>query len=129
MGKYRDKKLANIIKQKIASMIIEGTIKDPRITGFITITDVECTKDLKFATVYVSVIGEEEAGEKTLIGLRNASGFIKKQLSDVLTVRWMPELSFKLDDSIEKGAEMYQRLSKLENERLEKEKLEEELLD
>ena len=113
MGKYRDKKLANVIKQTIANMLIEGEIKDPRISGFITVTDVECSRDLRYATVYISVIGEEHQQDKTILGIRSATGFIKRKLSDVLTVRWMPELIFKLDDSLEKASKIYKKIEEV----------------
>ena len=108
-SKFREKKLANVIRKKISTMILEGDIKDPRLSGLITITDVECSKDLKYASIYISVIGTDEEKDNTIIGLNSAKGFIKNQLSNVLTVRWMPEIIFKIDNSIEKGVEMYEK--------------------
>ena len=81
-------------------------LKDPRI-GFVTITGVNVTDDLRHAKIYVSVMGDDEtARAQTLEGLHSAAGFIRRELGHVLTLRRIPELAFLYDESVERGARM-----------------------
>ncbi|MDL2274217.1 30S ribosome-binding factor RbfA [Oscillospiraceae bacterium OttesenSCG-928-G22] len=89
--------------------------KDPRITGIISVTRVDATGDLKHAKVYVSVLPEETA-ESVLRGLSSASGFLRRELSKLLTIRQVPELQFIRDTSIAHGAHINKLISELETE-------------
>jgi ribosome-binding factor A len=100
MPDNRKRRLAGEFR-KILSDIIRTEIKDPRLSGLCSITDVEITKDLKFAKVKVSVLGTEEERKSALDTLKRASGYIRKVLAENLTVRRVPELLFVGDDSIE----------------------------
>ena len=82
------------------------TVKDPRISsGFVSIVHCDVTKDLRWCTVYVSVLGEFD--EKELMkGLKSASGYLRRELAHALDLRYTPELIFKLDDSIAHGAKI-----------------------
>ena len=97
------------------STILTRDIKDPRINGIVTITAVETSRDLAFSRVWISVIGDKEAGQKTLQGLRSASGFLQRGLLS-LGLRRTPELSFVLDDSIERADRVSQILDKVRPE-------------
>lgn len=99
----RTKRIAEEIRKVIASMLISG-IKDPRITALISVTDVEVTSDLSYATVYVSILGGDE--ESNLEGLRSASGFIRREVSKGVKLRHTPQIIFKVDNSIENGMYM-----------------------
>lgn len=83
------------------SYILETEVKDKHIK-FVTITDVRVTNDLSFAKVYVTILNDEYR-DSTLIALKKASGFIRKQLAERLDLRHMPELEFVYDESIEYG--------------------------
>ncbi len=99
----RTKRIAEEIRKVIGSMLISG-IKDPRITSLISVTDVEVTSDLSYANVYVSILGGNES--ESLQGLRNASGFIRREVSKEVKLRHTPQIIFKVDDSIQKGMYM-----------------------
>lgn len=92
--------------QRELGRIISREIKDPRIHPMTSIIDVEVAPDLKHCKVFVSVLGDEKAQQDTLLGLRNAVGFIRKELARGVNLRNTPELSFVLDQSIEYGVTM-----------------------
>ena len=99
--------------KKAISNIISNDIKDPRIPLIISITDVRTTKDLKFADVYFSIFGDETARVSTLAALKSAAGFIRRELSRKVELRFTPELRFKEDRSIEKAIEMSAKINKI----------------
>ena len=84
-------------------MLISG-IKDPRITSMVSVTDVEVTNDLSYAYVYVSILGGDE--ESTLLGLKSAVNYIRREVSRSVKLRHTPQLIFKVDDSIKNGMYM-----------------------
>ncbi len=85
------------------SQIIRTELKDPRVSMMTSVTDVNVTTDLKYCTVYISVLGSEEESVKTLEGLRKAGGFIRYELAHRLNLRNTPELKFVIDNSLEYG--------------------------
>ncbi|MBI5561596.1 MAG: 30S ribosome-binding factor RbfA [Deltaproteobacteria bacterium] len=102
MASRRPERVGDLVKQEIASMMLHGEIKDPRI-GFVTITHVEMTPDLKEARVYFSQIGSDKDKEKSREGLSSASGFIRRRLAKALDLRHVPEVSFHYDASLDYG--------------------------
>ena len=88
--------------RKEISNIITFELKDPNITGLISITKVKVTPDLKYAKVYVSIINAKN-NEKTMQGLKDSSGFIRTQIAKTVNLRVTPQLVFEFDDSIEYG--------------------------
>jgi ribosome-binding factor A len=86
----------------VLSDAITKDLKDPRI-GFVTVTGVSTSTDLRHARVYVSVLGEESVREATLEGLRSAHGFLQGRIAAELTLRRTPTLSFEYDESIDRG--------------------------
>ncbi|HKV45819.1 MAG TPA: 30S ribosome-binding factor RbfA [bacterium] len=100
-------RLRELFKEEI-STILQREMKDPRI-GFVSVLDVELSQDLRHARVFVSILGDAEAKAKTMAGLGNAQGFIRKELGRRIRLRYMPEVSFRLDESIERGVRV-QRL-------------------
>ena len=88
--------------KKEISKIITFELKDPNITGLISVTKVKITPDLKYAKVYVSILNSKN-NEKTLQGLKDSSGFIRTQIAKTVNLRITPQLVFELDDSIEYG--------------------------
>ena len=97
----RPERVQEAIRQEI-SLIVQSEIKDPRL-GFLTITGVELTPDLRFARVYFSVLGERKNKVLALMGLKSAKGYIKGRLADKIKLRFMPEIEFKIDESYERS--------------------------
>ena len=91
---------------KELSMIIRQEIKDPRIHMMTSVTAVEVAPDLKTCKAYISVLGSDQEKRDTIAGLRSAEGYIRRQLAKNLNLRNMPEIYFKLDESIEYGVHM-----------------------
>ncbi len=96
----RSERVAELLLEEL-SWLIERECKDPRI-GFVTLTAVECSKDLRHARIYVSIMGEDEEREKSLRGLQNAVGFLKKRLGENLRLKTIPDLVFVLDTSLDR---------------------------
>lgn len=88
------------------SNILRGGLKDPRIAEFTSVVAVEVAPDLKTCKAYISVLGDEEAQKDTVKGLKNAEGYIRRELARTLNLRNTPEIRFILDQSIEYGVAM-----------------------
>ena len=88
------------------SNIIRGELKDPRIHPMTSVVSVEVAPDLKTAKAYISVLGDEEAANTTMKGLKSCSGFIRHMLAKNLNLRNTPEITFVLDQSIAYGVRM-----------------------
>jgi len=99
---HRIERINSLIRREISEML-QYQVKDPRLGTFIAVTEVATSPDLKFAKVFVSYIGNEEEKGETLSVLAGASGFLRKELAKHLRLRYIPELSFHWDDSIERG--------------------------
>lgn len=102
MDYKRADRVSDLLKKEIAQMLLKE-IKDPRI-GFVTITDVKVSDDLRFASVFFSIVGSDRELEETTRGLNSASGFIKKKLGKRLRMRYIPNIVFKFDSSLEYGS-------------------------
>ena len=92
--------------QKELSTIIRNEIKDPRLHPMTSVMAVDVAPDLKTCKAYISVLGEKEAKEATIKGLKSAEGYIRRQLARNLNLRNTPEIRFILDESIEYGVNM-----------------------
>lgn len=113
MAYDRTRRISEEIKKVISSMLLEGEIKDTKIRqskGLISVTSVDVVRDLKYAYVYISVLGDDPA--EIIEGLKRASGYVRNRVGRVVDLRYTPEIIFRSDDSIQKGVEM----SKLINE-------------
>lgn len=108
----RTDRVGETIKKEISNLL-QREIKDPRI-GFVSLTRVKVSKDLRYATVHVSIMGDEEAKRVSMEGLTSATGFIRRELWKRLRMRRVPELDFKMDDSIEYGVHISKLLRDLE---------------
>lgn len=89
--------------RKELSQIIGYELKNPNVTGMISVTKVKVTPDLKYAKVYLSILNSKNEKE-TLEGLKKSSGFIRSELAKRINLRNTPELTFEIDDSLEYGA-------------------------
>ncbi|TAH59561.1 MAG: 30S ribosome-binding factor RbfA [Gottschalkiaceae bacterium] len=115
MSVQRLNRISEQVKKEISSIIMND-IKDPRVSSMCTVISAEVTPDLKFAKVYVSILGNEEEKKNSLKGLKNASGFIRKKLGEYMKLRNIPEIHFEIDESIEHGARINQLLNQIKRE-------------
>lgn len=95
------------VQRELAVLI--PTVKDPRVTGMISVTAVEVTQDLKYAKVYISVLDKAD-NSQVLKGLKSAAGYLRRELGRRLNLRNTPELTFFQDDSMAKGAHILEML-------------------
>jgi len=107
MASNRIGRINEEIQRELSSLI--RTVKDPRVSGMISITAVNTTPDLKFCKVYVSVLDKSDVAQ-VLKGLKSASGYLRRELGRALNLRNTPELSFVRDDSIDQGAHILDML-------------------
>jgi ribosome-binding factor A len=97
----RSEKVGDLIRKEISQILLEE-LKDPRI-GFVTVTKVALSDDLRIAKVYYSVFGGEQDKEASYEGLESARGYIKRELGKRVRLKYMPEITFMFDDSLEYG--------------------------
>ena len=98
---------------KELSRIISREIKDPRIAPMTSVVSVEVAPDLKTCKAYISVLGDKEAQESTLEGLRSAHGYIRRELARSINLRNTPDVRFILDQSIEYGVNMSKKIDEI----------------
>jgi len=110
----RSMKVANFIKKELAVLITQR-LNDPRM-GFVTITRVELTPDLKFAKVYYSTLGDDKKRKSTEIALSRARGFLKKEMGSQINMRFTPDLEFVFDKSIEYSLELEEIFKKIKDQ-------------
>ena len=108
----RTDRIDELIRQELGE-ILARDVRDPRI-GFATVTDVETAPDLSLDRVWVSVIGQPHEREAALQGLRHAMPFVRRELSRRLSLRRVPELHVRLDDTAERGTRVLRLLAELE---------------
>ncbi|TCP30290.1 ribosome-binding factor A [Scopulibacillus darangshiensis] len=113
MANLRAHRVGEQMKKELSD-IIGNRIKDPRV-GFVTVTGVDVTGDLQQATVYITVLGNDEQKEDTISGLSKAKGFIRSEVGKRIRLRKTPEISFKFDESIEYGNRIDRLLHDLNN--------------
>jgi len=111
MNDRRQRQVAELIHQEI-SLLILRQVRDPRL-GSVTVTGVEVTPDLRLAHIYVSVMGGDYEAAQALVGLKSAAGFFRHELGSALSLRFTPELSFRLDKTLEQGLRIDQLLDSL----------------
>ncbi len=100
MGYKRADRVGDLIREEIAGMLLRGDIKDPRL-GFVTITHVKMTPDLKEARAYFSQLGTEKDVSSSLEGLNSASGYIRRALAKKLSLKYIPHITFFFDETLE----------------------------
>lgn len=108
---HRAEKVKEFIKEEL-SLILQREVRDPRI-GFVSVTDVEVSQDLRHARIFVSVLGTEEEKAATMEGLGSAARYIRRALGQRLQMRFTPDLSFRLDESIERGSRVMKLLGEV----------------
>ena len=108
----RIERVNSTIRQEITELL-QREIKDPRLGGLVTVTQVDTSRDLRHAKVLVSIIGSEDEKKRVLDAFASASGFLRKEISRHLGLRRIPELSFEYDSSISKGARVLQLINQV----------------
>lgn len=121
---HRQEKLGELIAVEVSDLL-RTRVKDPRV-GFASVTHVEVSGDIRHARIFVSVMGDETEQKETMKALRHASGYLRHELAGRLTLRYMPELDFRLDKSIEKGAQVLDLIHQFELEEQQKVQQEQE---
>ena len=114
MGQLRIDKVQEFIKQEV-SQIIQKDIKDPRV-GFVTVTDVEMTRDLRHAKIFLSLMGSDEQKKATWEALNRALGFMRSEIGKRIRLRCTPELSLHLDKSLDYSNHIQKQLLQLEKD-------------
>jgi ribosome-binding factor A len=109
----RSQRVSHVIREEVSDIIL-NRLKDPRI-GFLTVTDVEVTQDLKLARVYVSTLKDEDRDEALEI-LESSKGFIRQELGRRVRMKGVPELQFRFDESTRYGDKMEKLFKKIHKE-------------
>lgn len=118
MGQLRMERVQELMKQEISKIILED-VKDPRI-GFVTVTRVHVTNDLRSARVFVSLLGSDEQMADCWRGLNRSLGFIRREVGRRVRLRYTPELSLEIDDSMAYSAHIQELLLGIQREETEK---------
>jgi ribosome-binding factor A len=108
----RLQRLSGLFQEELSELLLRE-VKDPRLTRLVSITRVVITPDLRHARVYVSVMGSEEEKVSTLEGLTAAAPFLRRELNSRVTLRRVPELSFRRDDSLEQSSRVFGLLKQI----------------
>ena len=95
-------RISGEVKRECAAVLRE--LKDPRIPEFISVTNVDVSRDLKYAKVYVSIFGKEYDPAEVLKGLKQSAGFVRRDIGKRVQLRYTPEFSFIIDDGLKQGA-------------------------
>jgi ribosome-binding factor A len=107
-------KVNEAVREVLSSVIAEG-LKDPRI-GFVTVTSVETSADLRHAKVFVSVLGGQREREETLTGLRSSHGYLQERVAEAVRLKRTPQLEFIYDGSVDHGMRIHELLQRYEAE-------------
>lgn len=112
MASDRMRRVNEAVREVLSARIAEG-LKDPRI-GFVTVTYVDTSSDLRQARVFVSVLGDEHARSESLAGLRSAHGLLQQQIATELRMKRTPTIEFVFDESIDRGMRITELLQREE---------------
>jgi ribosome-binding factor A len=113
----RADRVAEGIRAQVATILAEG-VKDPRVVGFVTVTGVEVTHDLRHATVFVSIMGTDAERRATLEGLASLAAHLRPRVTRALRLRFAPELAFRHDPTVERASRIDTLLSQIKDGRL-----------
>ena len=109
---------------RVISVILREDVKDPRISPIVSVTEAIVAPDLKTAKIFISILGSDEDGERTMEGIKSSAGYIRHQLAERLNLRNTPVLDFILDKSIAYGVDMSHKIDEVmeHDEEIEKER-------
>lgn len=106
----RTSRISEEVRREL-SEIVQNELKDPRLPRLTSITSVDVTKDLRYAKVFISVLGTDEEKKNAIKALKNAAGYIRREIGHRMQIRYTPEFHFELDTSIEHGIHMSQLIN------------------
>ncbi|MCC6319116.1 MAG: 30S ribosome-binding factor RbfA [Gemmatimonadaceae bacterium] len=112
VDRRRPDRVAEAIREQVARFLAEG-VKDPRITGIVTVTAVEVTRDLRHAKVFVSIMGDDTQRASTVEGLTSLAGHLRSKLGRSLRIHAAPEIEFRLDHSVAHAARIESLLAQI----------------
>ena len=113
MANYRGGRINEEVRREISN-IIQNEIKDPRLTAMVSVTNVKVTKDLRYAKVFVSIFAKnDEEKNNSFVALKNASGYIRKEIGQRINLRYNPQIMFELDESINYGMHIEKLIQKV----------------
>lgn len=115
MKNQRINRISEEVKKVVSELLVNG-LKDPRVHPLTSVTSVEVTRDLSFAKIYISVLGNEKEKQDSLEGLLSAKGYIRKEIAKKVDLRVVPVPQFVLDESIEKAMYMTDLINKVTKE-------------
>lgn len=108
----RSDRVAEAVRAEVTTFLAEG-VKDPRVTGIVTVTGVEVTRDLRHARVFVSIMGDDAVRESTMAGLHSVAGHLRSRLGRSLRLHAAPAVEFKLDASVAHAARIESLLARI----------------
>jgi ribosome-binding factor A len=109
---HRKKQIEHLMRAEL-SVLLRRQVKDPRLKGLVTVTEVQTSPDLRQARIFISIMGDEKEKEEVFQGLNSASSFLRHELAKRVSLRRIPELSFEKDDSIERGIRLSQLIEQV----------------
>lgn len=112
MSTRRIARVNDLIRKEISELLMRE-IRDPRLGGLLSVTEVDTSPDLRHAKVFVSVMGSEEEKRRVEEGLAAASGFLRRSLGERLSLRHIPQLDFQRDESIERGTHLLELIKEM----------------
>ncbi|MGL4731646.1 MAG: 30S ribosome-binding factor RbfA [Clostridium sp.] len=112
MAKYRAGRINEEIKKDVSNTI-QNKIKDPRLTAMVSVTDVDVSKDLSYAKVYVSIFGNEKEKQDSLQALKSSVGFIRKEIGKNVKLRQVPQVIIELDTTLDKAMHLESLFDKI----------------
>jgi ribosome-binding factor A len=115
MKSHRIERVEELLKRELSEILQHG-LKDPRI-GFITVSRVKVSADLRHAKVFVSVMGKPEVRERSMEGLVSACGYVQRELGSRVKMKFLPHLEFVLDNSLNHGFHIMEILKKIDSEK------------
>ena len=108
----RTDRINGLLRQEISQLLARG-LNDPRLSGVVSITRVETSADLRVSRVYVSVLGGPDDKDSVLKGISSAGGFIRREMRDRLSLKYIPDLRFTLDESMEEAQHIQRLMNRL----------------
>ena len=113
MSEVRLRKVESLLKRELTGIIMSDAVKDPRVDKMLTLTDISLSKDMKYAKVYISFYGKRETHVTIVEALSHASGYLRGLLAKKVNLRTVPELKFILDESIERGFRVIEKIKEV----------------
>jgi ribosome-binding factor A len=116
MSSRRIDRVNGLLREEI-SQLLSREIKDPRLSGIISITQVKTSSDLRNAVVYVSVMGDDTTKREALAGIQSAATFLRRELRERLSLRYVPFMKFRLDEAIEDAEHVLRIMDRIKDDR------------